>query len=279
MNVSNIKFRSSFLTTYNKHNKKSSNLSNIEKNVLNAKQPSMSDTLLIDKLKVQLSKAQKSESDTQESMSFLQEKNKAIDSLKDMSQKLKELSSKYNSNDVTDKDKQDIEKQANELIKNMDDIINSTFGDKSIFGEQQINVETSHGSDIVISLKSFDISLDSDINKGNNKDNATGFHIEGKLSIEDILEDTNRIENNLIKPLDKYSSDIKKQMVGLVNNVMYQNMIVTMSAKKLGELGAIDGFTESEIIKNSNIILKNATSALYCQSSGLEKDIVSQLLQ
>lgn len=274
MNVLNIKLKSSFLTSYRNQNKK---LSSIGNTALNA-QTSMSDTLKIHQLKIQLSQAQTAEGHIQEGVSFLQEKNKAVNSLKDMSQELKKLSAKYNSDGITDADKQAIEKQANEIINNMNSILNSTFGDKSVFQKQQISVETSHGSNIIINLKSFDISIDSDINKDNKKDNSKGFHIEGKLNIENILEDTNRIENNLIKPLDKYSDNIKKQMVGLVNDAMYQDMIVNFSVKKLGELKALDEYNATEIINNSSIILKNATDALYCQSSNLESDTVSKLL-
>lgn len=274
MNALNIKFRSSFLSTYRNQNKK---LLDIGKNILNDK-TLMSDDVKIDQLKVQLNKAQTAESHIQEGVSLLQEKNKAVNSLTDMSKKLEQLSSKYNSDGVTSDDKKNIEKQAREIINTMNNILNSTFGDKSIFQEQQINVETSHGSDIVISMKSFDISIDSDVNKDSKKDGATGFHIEGKLNIESILEDTRRIENNLIKPLNKYYDGINKQMSGLVNDAMYQNMIVNLSVKGLLQLKAIDGFMAGKIMKNSDKILENANKALYCQSSNLENSTVSQLL-
>lgn len=274
MNILNIKFRSSFLSTYHNQNKK---LLDIGKNILNDK-TLMSDDVKIDQLKIQLSKAQTAESHIQEGVSLLQEKNKAVTSLADMSKKLEQLSSKYNSGDVTSDDKKNIEKQAKEIINTMNNILNSTFGDKSIFGEQQINVETSHGSDIVINMKLFDISIDSDVNKDNKKDGVNGFHIEGKLDIKSILEDTTRIEKNLIKPLNKYSDNLNKQMVGLVNDIMYQNMIVDLSVKKLLDFKAIDGFIASKILNNSDNILKNSEKALDCQSSNLESSTVSRLL-
>ncbi|WP_150131718.1 hypothetical protein [Clostridium sp. JN-1] len=231
----------------------------------------MADTIEIDALKVQLSKAQTAESHIEEGVSLLQEKNKAANSLKDMSQKLKQLSSEYNSNTV---DKQEIEKQAKEIITEMDNVINSTFGDKSATKDKQISVETNHGSNIIIDRKFADIRIDSDINKSKEKDGGTGYHIEGELNVENILKNTtNRIENNLIKPLDKYSDNIKDQMVSVVNDAMYQDMAVTMSAKELRKFKAIDGYTESKIIKNSNDILKNASEALYCQSSNLGNHI------
>jgi hypothetical protein len=272
MNVLNIKLKSNFLNNYHNQNKKLTGAAKI----ISKAQYSMDDTIEIDALKVQLSKAQTVESHIEEGMSILQEKNRAANSLKDMSQKLKQLSSEYNGNTV---DKREIEKQAKEIITEMDSVINSTFGDKSAIKDQQISVETNHGSNIVIDGKFADIRIDSDINKSKEKDGGTGYHIEGKLNVDDILKDTtNRIENNLINPLDKYSDNIKDQMVGIVNDAMYQDMAVTMSAKELCKFKAIDEYTARKIIKNSNNILENASEALYCQSSNLESDMVSKLL-
>ncbi|OAA83191.1 hypothetical protein [Clostridium ljungdahlii] len=273
MNISKIKFKSSFLSIYNNQNKK---LSNAIKTRLDS-QKSMADTLEINELKVELSKAQTSEKHIQEGVSFLQEENKAVNSLKDMSQKLKQISSEYNSGKLTDEDKKAVEKKANEIISYMNSVVNSTFGDNT-FKDNQINVETNHGSDIVIDLKPFDISMDSDEDKDNKKNGDGKFHIEGKLGIRDILKDTNRIESNLIKPLDKYSDNIKSQIGGLADDAMYQNMVVDMSVKDLCQLKAMDKYTATIALNNSKMILKNATNALDCQSSRLENSTVSQLL-
>lgn len=273
MNISKIKFKSSFLSIYNNQNKK---LSNAVKTRLDS-QKSMADTLEVNELKVELSKAQTSEKHIQEGVSFLQEENKAVNSLKDMSQKLKQVSSQYNSGKLTDEDKKAVEKQANEIISYMNSVVNSTFGDNT-FRENQINVETNHGSDIVIDLKPFDISMDSDMDKDNRKNDHEKFHIEGKLGIRDILKDTSRIENTLIKPLDKYSDNIKSQIGGLADDAMYQDMVVNMSIQELCQLKAMDKYTATMALNNSKMILKNAANALDCQSSRLENSIVSKLL-
>lgn len=274
MNISKIKFKSSFLSIYNNQNKK---LANAVKTRLDS-QKSMADTLEVNELEAELSKAQTSEKHIQEGVSFLQDENKAVNSLKDMSQKLKQISSEYNSGKLTDEDKKAAEKQANEIISYMNSVVNSTFGDNT-FRENQINVETNHGSDIVIDLKPFDISIDSDVDKDNKRKNSDEkFHIEGKLGITDILKDTSRIENNLIKPLDKYSDNIKSQIGGLADDAMYQNMVVDMTVKDLCKLKAMDEYTARIALNNSKTILENATNALDCQSSRLENSIVSQLL-
>lgn len=262
---------------FNIHNKRIKRLADLSDKLLNQNLIN-SDTFKIDTLKAQLRNSQVAEQHIQEGVSFLQEKNKAVNSLKDMAKELKQLSLKYNNVDCSENDKQDIEKQTQEIIDNMNSILNTTFGNKSVFQQGQISVETSHGSNIIINTKSFDISIDSDANKKSKHDNGTGMHIEGDLSIKDILQNSNRIENNLIKPLDKYSDGVRKQMVGLVNDAMYQDMIVTMSAKKLVSLKVIDGYIASAIIKASNVILENANKALYSQSSNLDSSDVMKLI-
>lgn len=257
------------------YNIKNNKVLNAVKTRLNS-QNSRADTLQIDELRDELSKAQTSEKHIQEGVSFLQEKNKAVNSLQDMSQKLKEISSEYNSGKLTNEDKKAAEKQANEIISYMNSVVNSNFGDNT--KEDQINVETNHGSDIVVDLKSFDISIDSDTGKDNKKNSDEKFHIEGKLGIRDILKDTNRIEDNLIKPLDKYSDNIKSQIVELADDAMYQDTIVNMSTKELCQLKDMNAYTATQIINNSSTILKNAANALDCQSARLENSIVSQLL-
>lgn len=200
-----------------------------------------------------------------------------MNSLKDMSKALKDLSVKYNSNDSNINDKQDIEEHAKQIIDNMNDIMNNTFGSKSTFSKREIIVETNHASNIIINT-SIDINIDSNANKGTKNSDYTGIYIEGNLSIEDILNNTNRIENNLIKPLNKYSDEVSKQMVSLVNDVMYQDMAIKITVKELRSLKAIDGYTATTIINNSDIILKNASNAIYSQSSNLDKDSVGELI-
>lgn len=194
-----------------------------------------------------------------------------------MPKPLKNLSVKYNSNDSNINDKQDIEEHAKQIIDNMNDIMNNTFGSKSTFSKREIIVETNHASNIIINT-SIDINIDSNANKGTKNSDYTGIHIEGNLSIEDILNNTNRIENNLIKPLNKYSDEVSKQMVSLVNDVMYQDMAIKITVKELRSLKAIDGYTATTIINNSDIILKNASNAIYSQSSNLDKDSVGELI-
>ncbi|MFC0904284.1 hypothetical protein ACFHWD_06235 [Clostridium sp. MT-14] len=159
----------------------------------------------------------------------------------------------------------------------MDNIMNDIFGDKSLFAGRQVSIETSHGSNIVV-RGNLDISLNFYGDDGHKSEDIHGIHIEGDLSIVSILENTAQIEKKLIKPLDDASDEIKSQMVSVVNDAMYQDMIVEMAAKGLADLKEIDGYTKSKIINNSKDILENAAEALYCQSSNLDRKRTSALL-
>lgn len=239
--------------------------------------PFDADDFKVDQLKMQLRKGQLAESHIQEGMSLLQQKRKAVDELKDMSKDLKKLSEKYNDVNCTEDEKEKIEKNAKEIINNMDNIMNDIFGDKSLFAGRQVSIETSHGSNIVV-RGNLDISLNFYGDDGHKSEDIHGIHIEGDLSIVSILENTAQIEKRLIKPLDDTSDEIKSQMVSVVNDAMYQDMIVEMAAKGLADLKEIDGYTESKIINNSKDILENAAEALYCQSSNLDRKRTSALL-
>lgn len=239
--------------------------------------PFESDDFKLDQLKTQLRKAQLAENHIQEGMSLLQQKRKAVNDLKDMSKDLKKLSEKYNNINCTEDEKKKIEKSAKEIINNMDNIMNDTFGYKSLSAGRQVSIETSHGSNIVIS-GSLDISLNFYENGGDKSEKGHSIRIESGLSIISILENTAEIEKKLIKPLDNASDEIKSQMVSVVNNAMYQDMMVEMAARGLVDLKEIDGYTESKIINNSKDILENAAEALYCQSSNLGGERTSALL-
>jgi flagellin-like hook-associated protein FlgL len=239
--------------------------------------PFDADDFKVDQLKMQLRKGQLAESHIQEGMSLLQQKRKAVDELKDMSKDLKKLSEKYNDVNCTEDEKEKIEKNAREIINSMDNIMNDIFGDKSLFAGRQVSIETSHGSNIVV-RGNLDISLNFYGDDGHKSEDIHGIHIEGDLSIVSILENTAQIEKKLIKPLDDASDEIKSQMVSVVNDAMYQDMIVEMAAKGLADLKEIDGYTESKIINNSKDILENAAEALYCQSSNLDRKRTSALL-
>ena len=239
--------------------------------------PFDADDFKVDQLKMQLRKGQMAESHIQEGMSLLQQKRKAVDELKDMSKDLKKLSEKYNDVNCTEDEKEKIEKNAREIINSMDNIMNDIFGDKSLFAGRQVSIETSHGSNIVV-RGNLDISLNFYGDDGHKSEDIHGIHIEGDLSIVSILENTAQIEKKLIKPLDDASDEIKSQMVSVVNDAMYQDMIVEMAAKGLADLKEIDGYTESKIINNSKDILENAAEALYCQSSNLDRKRTSALL-
>ncbi|CAB1241703.1 conserved hypothetical protein [Clostridiaceae bacterium BL-3] len=239
--------------------------------------PFDADDFKVDQLKMQLRKGQLAESHIQEGMSLLQQKRKAVDELKDMSKDLKKLSEKYNDVNCTEDEKEKIEKNAREIINSMDNIMNDIFGDKSLFAGRQVSIETSHGSNIVV-RGNLDISLNFYGDDGHKSEDIHGIHIEGDLSIVSILENTAQIEKRLIKPLDDTSDEIKSQMVSVVNDAMYQDMMVEMAAKGLADLKEIDGYTESKIINNSKDILENAAEALYCQSSNLDRKRTSALL-
>lgn len=239
--------------------------------------PFDADDFKVDQLKMQLREGQLAESHIQEGMSLLQQKRKAVDDLKDMSKYLKKLSEKYNDVNCTEDEKEKIEKSAKEIINSMDNIMNDVFGDKSLFAGRQVSIETSHGSNIVV-RGNLDISLNFYGDDGHKSEDIHGIHIEGDLSIVSILENTAQIEKKLIKPLDDASDEIKSQMVSVVNDAMYQDMIVEMAAKGLADLKEIDGYTESKIINNSKDILENAAEALYCQSSNLDRKRTSALL-
>lgn len=239
--------------------------------------PFEADDFKVDQLKTQLRKGQLAENHIQDGMSLLQQKRKAVDELKSMSQDLKKLSEKYNDVNCTEDEKGKIEKSAKEIINNMDNIMNDTFGYKSAFAGRQVSMETSHGSNIVVK-GNLDISMDFYGNNSHKSENDNSIHIEADLSIASILENTAEIEKKLIKPLNDAFDEIKSQMVSVVNNAMYQDMMVEMAAKGLADLKKIDVYTENEIINSSKNILKNASESLYCQSSNLDEKRTSALL-
>ncbi|WP_279145855.1 hypothetical protein [Clostridium tyrobutyricum] len=237
------------------------------------------DDFKVDQLRTQLRNSQISEQHIQEGMSILQEKRKAVTSLQKMSNQLKQLSIQYGKDNCTSQDRQSIEKQAKEIIENMNSIMNNTFGDKGAFAGKTVSVETSDESNIIVDM-ALNISLDksNDKKSKNNKAHTDDIHIEGNLSINDILKNTNAIENNLIKPLDKYLNEIHKQMTGLFNDVLYQDMILDMAAKGLNSLGELDQYQARTIMENSDIIVKSAGNALYCQSENLDRNTVGKLI-
>jgi flagellin-like hook-associated protein FlgL len=56
---------------------------------------------------------------------------------------LKKLLEKYNDIDCTEDERGKIEKSVKDIINNMDNIINDTFGDKSLFAGRQVSIDTS----------------------------------------------------------------------------------------------------------------------------------------
>ncbi|WP_406542235.1 hypothetical protein [Clostridium ljungdahlii] len=279
--------------------KKNKKLTQIEKSISN-KYSKESNTFEVNELRSQLMKAETSEDHIHEGVSFIQERNKSVDSLRNMSEKLKQLSDKYNSDKYTDEDKENIKKQAKDLIDNMDNIINEGFEIKNKTSSSEISIETCHGSNIIIDTKPLKISMDDTMIKYNPDNKRTS--IEGSLSIDNILKNTNKIEKNLIKPLDEYSDNMRKQMSSIAGDAMYQDMIVNMAVKQLCDLGDMDGDTARRIIRNSKIILEecglgdidqdtakqtianfknvleDSNNALRCQSSALSRDAALQLL-
>ncbi|MBV4419798.1 hypothetical protein KM800_10770 [Clostridium tyrobutyricum] len=278
-----INIVSSVITKHNimnTHRKNDSVLDKLNKNLVeNGK--FTADDFKVDQLRTQLRNSQIAEQHIQEGMSLLQEKRKAVTSLQEMSNQLKQLSIQYRKDNCTSQDKQSIEKQAKEIIENMNSIMNNTFGDKSAFSGRTVSAETSDGSNIIVDMN-LSLSLDKSgdkKSKDNNKNYTDDIHIEGNLSIDDILENTNAIENNLIKPLDKYLNEIHKQMTGLFNDVLYQDMVLDMATKGLSSLGELDVYQARTIMENSDIIVKNAGNALYCQSGNLDKNTVGKLIR
>lgn len=233
-----------------------------------------------------LSITETSEFQAQNGMSFLQQKEKCLNTIKCAGEELKELSEKYERSDLTEKDKAKIEEQAEKILKGLDHLMNndsstenSTLDFKALpikdIDERTTNI-LSKPIYITLEIDRLDTSnLNDNTNK---KDTFNDIHFKNKVSTKNLLENVSIIEKSLLNPVQKEIQDVHDSKSKIYNKFIDEYWSSRFSINKLFNSGAISGYMKD--IKNSfQESIYNSISSLCFQSSNINKDNVSELLK
>ncbi|MCI1813643.1 hypothetical protein [Clostridium sp.] len=226
------------------------------------------------------------EDKVQQGMSLIQQTSQKIDNLKNMGQRLKELSTEYNK--ANSDDAKTVKDEAKKILSDIDTLLTDTFGNNSSIRNNQVYIpDEENGKGTTICMKNLNIQLeDETINvKANNstssskigKKDTNKITIEGDLSIDDILKDTDRIENKLISPINEYSNYLSQQTDNLTSITLFDSIKSWIFSTKLDILK--QSYQSGARCLNLNKLIKqDPTRAVSAQSLSINKNIVMKLL-
>jgi len=232
-------------------------------------------------LKTDLSLNQAAESQTQEAMTYLQEKDQTISTVKAVGEELKDLSAKYKNEGTSAEDKLKIEKEAENLLKGIGNLMNKS---NNSAGSNVLAMQDTDGSISILASKEFNVSLNyGQIDEHVQKDidaNAfkSGNHFENKLNTKDLLNNSSIIDERISKPAQKALEAVVKEKSFVYSNFADDSADANNNIDNLFKSGAISEYRMT-MLKTSEQMLSSSMSSMACQSSNINKDNVSALLR
>jgi|GEM_PF-4327435 len=213
----------------------------------------------------QLARSKNSEQQSQSGMSILQEKKVGLDNIKDISDQLKELSKQYANSDTSENDKSEIEKKAEELLKNLGSLMNQNE-ENNIVGDKIIQRKSSDGKSSVILSKGLDITLDSGKLDNTKPSNISDDkHFSSNVSVETLLKNPSIIEDRILNPVQKAIEKIGDAKSIVYGDFMKEYSLATSSIDGLFKIGGISPYTKDlKMLQQTSMYI--AISALYSNS-------------
>lgn len=236
---------------------------------------------LIDKLRI----SQSSEFQAQRGMSFLQQKDICLDKVRGAGDKLKELSEQYKSSDLSEEDKVKLEKQAEKLLKGIDNLMNNN---NSVYhgtiDYKSIPITSSDVETSIVLSKSFNITLepgkldDPKLSNAEKIDIPSDKHFKSNVSTKVLLDNTSIIEERILKPVEKAIEDVDSAKSEIYHKFTDAYGSATDSIKELFKSGEISIYKSNQEMKFQQS-LYSAISSLRFQSSNINKDNAYELLK
>lgn len=232
---------------------------------------SPSDMLKISRHESQIRGSQKAQKNIQEGLSLIQVADNALDRVEDIGLRLKELSTEYQSETISQKDKKLIEKEARQLVKEINHIFNNTkFNGIRIFKKDKFRIQTgpNQGDFLDIRMKDFDMSnLNSFIDKINNivnnlrnqfESNNIGFNNEASNT---EINNTNNIEtiNNTETSTSDNAEMNNSQFNNEINNVETDNKTGNVESNN-GTNNTINNTADNTVNNTVNNTVDNTTN-------------------
>ena len=154
-------------------------------------------------LKNQLNDIETSEQQLQSGMSTLHQKETGLNNITDIGNQLTELSKQYKKSDLSEKDKLEIEKKADELINNLGRLMNDNKTEENnIVGNKKIQLNSSDGKSTTILSKGIDITLDLDkVDKTKLNNPKDDKHFSSNVSVKTLLENHSIIQERMLNPV------------------------------------------------------------------------------
>lgn len=262
---------------------KSSNITVIEKKDNKKNQDELMKQKITN-MKMQLAISQDSEQNIQNGMSILQEKETSLSAIQEVGNELRELSEQYKNPNLNDKDKGDIEKQAEKLLNGLANLMNKSKEQNNAIADSVIPIKDSDGKYDIILSSSFNITLDTgsvDNDQLKEKDEKNMFnnkHFESKISVKTLLKKTSIIEERILKPVQKAIKDVNDKKNHVYTKFMDEYSESIISINKLFNLGGISEYEKDAKLQMQQSIYDNAY-ALEFQSLNINRDNVFKLLR
>lgn len=185
---------------------------------------------------------------------------------------------------MTDKDKEQIEKKAEKLLKGLDNLMNKSKGENNVIEEKIIPIKDSEGKTSIVVSKSFDIMLgtgvldNAKLSEKDEKDIFNNSHFESKISVKTLLKEPSIIEERILKPVQKLIKEVDDTKTNIYTKFMDAHATAMISINKLSDLGGISLYEKGIKMLMQDSIYNNVYSLKF-QSSNINRDNVFALLR
>lgn len=219
----------------------------------------------ITNLKQELRDINNSEDEFRNGMSVLKDKEKGLNEISDTGNKLKELAKQYNKDGLSEDDKREIEKQANELLDNLGKLMNKSIQEESSsVGDKAIKMTDSDGKTSFILSRGIDITLEfkkaDDTKSVKKEDNK---HFSNKVSTKALLENPSIIDECMLKPVENVVKEVKDSKSDIYHKFRRENDLATESIEKLFKVGGIDADQKEGMLKQQQKLYFEVSAMYY----------------
>lgn len=219
-------------------------------------------------INTQLMLIENSEQQIQSGMSVLQEKEVGLNKINDIGNQLKELSEQYKKSDLSEKDKSEIEKKAEELLNNLGNLMNyNKKEENNIVGDKLIELTGSDSKTDVILSKGIDITLDfgkvDDTKINNTKDDK---HFSSNVSVKTLLENASIIKERILTPVQTAIEKVHDSKSIVYGKFIKEYTSAKDSIDELFKIGGISAYQKDIKMRHQNLAYI-AVSELYSQPS------------
>lgn len=206
----------------------------------------------------------------QDEMSYLQQKEVDLNSIKKIGLEIKKLSEDYKDFKLSDEEKDKVKSRTSDLLKEVESIVNvSKFKGYSTMSEKVIKL----GEDTVVTSSSFKIILSFE-----KEENLPNKNFENKLRVEDILEKPFVIEEKIINPVNKALDEVNDNKSRVYNKFLGEHSKAMNYIEDLFNIGGISGYMKDIYEKSQNSLL-NSINDMRFQSEALSARNVLELLK